>query len=166
MENKRRAAGWPPPHGWSELDLEGAAPPLSFSLSTSFPLSLSWKGRGLQLGLGIQVGLPYGAPPPEPPASSSLLYIRGQGHPKDTQVSLNRVRAPSTVTHLGHIVVVLRRSPAPVTSSSPSPRRCADGTLPRPQLDQQFEGRHRAKRVLIAEVPYIRYLDRLDREDV
>ena len=72
-------------------------------------------------------------------------------------------QCPSTVTHLGHIVVVLRRSPASVTSSSPSQRRRADGTLPRPQLDQEFEGRHRAERVLIAEVPCIQYLDRLDR---
>ena len=38
--------------------------------------------------------------------------------------------------------------------------------LPRPQLDQEFEGRHRAERVLIMEVPYVRYLDRLEREDV
>ena len=64
---------------------------------------------------------------------------------------------PSTVTHLGHIVVVLRRSPAPVTSSSPSPRHPADITLPRPQLDQELEGRHRAERVLNAEVPYVRH---------
>ena len=63
---------------------------------------------------------------------------------------------PSTVTHLGHIVVVLRRSPAPVTSSSPSPRCRADGTLPRPQLDQELEGHHRAKRVLNMEVSYVR----------
>ena len=73
---------------------------------------------------------------------------------------------PSIVTHLGHIVVVLRRSPAPVTSSSLSPRRRADGTLPRPQLDQELKGRHRAERVLNKEVLYVRYLDRLDREDV
>ena len=33
-------------------------------------------------------------------------------------------------------------------------------------LDQEFEGRHRAERVQIAEVPYVWYLDRLDREDV
>ena len=70
------------------------------------------------------------------------------------------------VLHLGHIVVVLRRSPAPVTSSSPSPCRRADGTLPRPQLDKEIKGRHRAERVLITEVPYVRYLDRLDREGV
>ena len=38
--------------------------------------------------------------------------------------------------------------------------------LPRSQLDQELEGRHRAKRVLNTEVPYVRYLDRLDREDV
>ena len=55
---------------------------------------------------------------------------------------------------------------APVTSSSPSPRRCADGTLPRPQLDQEIEGRHQAEHVLNAEVPYVRYLDPSDREDV
>ena len=32
-------------------------------------------------------------------------------------------------------------------------------------LDQEFEGRHRAERVLNSEVPYFMYLDRLDRED-
>ena len=73
---------------------------------------------------------------------------------------------PSTVTHLGHIVVVLRRSPAPVTSSSPSPRRRADETIPRPQMDQEVEGHHRAERVLNTEVPYVRYLDQVDLEDV
>ena len=35
-----------------------------------------------------------------------------------------------------------------------------------PLLDQEFEGRHRAERVLNTEVLYVRYLDRLDREDV
>ena len=34
-----------------------------------------------------------------------------------------------------------------------------------PLLDQELEGRHRAKRVLNTEVPYVWYLDRLDRED-
>ena len=35
-----------------------------------------------------------------------------------------------------------------------------------PLLDQEFEGRHRAERVLNTEVSYVQYLDRLDREDV
>ena len=35
-----------------------------------------------------------------------------------------------------------------------------------PLLDQELEGRHRAKRVLNTEVSYVRYLDPLDREDV
>ena len=35
-----------------------------------------------------------------------------------------------------------------------------------PLLDQELEGRHRVERVLSAEVLYVRYLDRLDREDV
>ena len=34
------------------------------------------------------------------------------------------------------------------------------------QLDQELEGRHHAERVLNTEVPYVRYLDRLYREDV
>ena len=42
----------------------------------------------------------------------------------------------------------------PVNSSSPSPCRRADKTLPRPQLDQEYKGRHRAERVLNTEVPY------------
>ena len=35
-----------------------------------------------------------------------------------------------------------------------------------PLLDQELEGRHRVERVLNTEVPYVRYLDQLDREDV
>ena len=35
-----------------------------------------------------------------------------------------------------------------------------------PLMDQEFEGRHRAERVQNLEVPYVRYLDRSDREDV
>ena len=83
----------------------------------------------------------------------------GTGHPIDTQVDcLSVCGAPSTEFHLGHIVVVLRRSPPSVTSSSPSSRRRADETLPRPPLDQENEGRHRAERVQIAEVPCVWYL--------
>ena len=63
---------------------------------------------------------------------------------------------PSIVTHLDHIVVVLRQRPAPVTSSSLSTR--ADETLPRPQLVQELEGRHRVERVLNTEVSYVRVL--------
>ena len=33
-------------------------------------------------------------------------------------------------------------------------------------LDQELVGHHRAEHVLNMEVPYVRYLDRLDREDV
>ena len=35
-----------------------------------------------------------------------------------------------------------------------------------PLLDQEFEGRHRDEHVLNSEVPYVRYLDWLDREYV
>ena len=142
---------------------------LSYSLSLSlFPSLLLPKGKGFLLGLGCPSRTPYSWRTPRGPASlpPSFIYV-GKGHPKDTPKFLLAVcGAPSTVTHLGHIIIVLRRSPALVTSSSPSPRRRAYRTPPRPQLDQEFEGRHRAERVHIAEVPYVWYLDRLDREDV
>ena len=35
-----------------------------------------------------------------------------------------------------------------------------------PLVYQELEGHHRAERVLNTEVSYVRYLDRLDREDV
>ena len=70
------------------------------------------------------------------------------------------------ITHLDHIVAVLRRSHASVATSSPSPCRRADGTLPQISAGSKFEGRHRAERVLNSEVSYIRYSDRSDREDV
>ena len=128
--------GRAPPTPWSELDKErrGAAP-LSFSFSLSFlsPFSLLVVPTRNRIAILFLVGLlllgaPIGAGQP----SALLLYIRGQGAPKDTQVELFQPCAvpPSTETHLGHTVAVLRRSPAPVTSSYPSPRRRADETLP------------------------------------
>ena len=74
--------------------------------------------------------------------------------------------APSTVTHLGHIVVVLRRSPTLVTSSSPSLRRRPDETLPRHSAGSELEGRHRAERVLELGGAVLSVLDRSGREDV
>ena len=73
---------------------------------------------------------------------------------------------PATKFRLDHTVTVLRRSPASVTSSSPSPRRRAGETLPRPQLDLEFEGRHRAERVLELGGAVVSVLDRSGREDV
>ena len=35
-----------------------------------------------------------------------------------------------------------------------------------PLLDQEFEGHHGAERLLNTEVPYVWYLDRLDRKEV
>ena len=35
-----------------------------------------------------------------------------------------------------------------------------------PLLDQELKGHHHVERVLNTEVPYVRNLDRLDREDV
>ena len=137
---------------------KGAAPPLPFPTPSLFP---SFFSPTPERKRGILLGLPtLGAPPLGPASFSSLLYIRGQGTPQRHKFIIGILAvcgAPSTVTHLGHIVVVLRRSPAPVTSSSPSPRCRADETLPRPQLDQEYEGRHRAERVLNTEVSYVRF---------
>src|SRR3989337_4406174 len=65
---------------------------------------------------------------------------------------------PSTIIHLDHIVAVLRRSPASVATSSSSPRRRADETLPQSSAGSEFEGRHRVERVLNSEGPCVRYL--------
>ena len=54
---------------------------------------------------------------------------------------------PSTVYASGHIHVVLRRSPAQITSPSPSPRRRADETPPRHFARSRVRGRHRDERV-------------------
>ena len=96
------------------------------------------------------------------PLPSSFIY-RGRGHPRTHKFLLQpRAMPPSVVTYLDHTIVELRRSPAPVASSSPSPRRRADRTLPHPQLDQEIEGRHRAECVLNVKVSYVRCLDRSD----
>ena len=154
---------WPrvPPWAGPNWIRRGRRPPPSFSpLPPSLLLLLGiGKRRGILLGLGSPSRITHTWRAPLGPATSSLpsfIYV-ARGHPNSTSKFLLAVcGAPSTVTHLGHIVVVLRRSPASVTSSSPSPCRRADGTLPRPQLDQEYEGCHRAERVLNTEVPYVR----------
>ena len=83
-EGRPRAAACPLP-SQSELDKEGAAPPLSFpplspSLSSPTP---TWKGGVLlPVGVGILMGHAKGGWPPPPPP---LLYIRGGRHPLETQ---------------------------------------------------------------------------------
>ena len=148
----------------------GRPPPLSFlPPSSSFPLPLQIGKGGVLLPEGV--GLPPWARLLllAGPLLPSFIY-RGGGHPIDTTIDpldlLAVCGAPSTIIHLGHIVAVLRRSPASVATSSPSPCRRADGTLPRSSAGSEFVGRHRAERVLNSEVPYVRCLDRSDREDV
>ena len=61
---------------------------------------------------------------------------------------------------------MLRRSPAQITSPSPSPRRRADETLLGHSAGSEFEGRHRAERVLELEGAVVSVLDRSGRGDV
>jgi hypothetical protein len=65
---------------------------------------------------------------------------------------------PSTVYTLGHIFVVLGRSPVEIASPSPPPRRRAAGTHPLPcrLAGSRRRGCHRAECVLNAKVSYIR----------
>ena len=154
-ERRRRPSGRCAPQAQSELGRGPTPFPSPLLHLPSSPTPTREGGNLLLLGVGIPFGECHREGRPSPPP---LLYIRGRGHPIDTQVDLLAVcGAPSIDFHLGHIVVVLRRSLASVTSS-PSPCRHADETLPRPQLDQEYEGRHRAERVQIAEVPCVRYL--------
>ena len=89
--------------------------------------------------------------------SSSDMWEAGATHNHDNLLAM--CDAPSTVYTLGHIFVVLRRSPAEIASPSPSPRRRAAGTHPprRRLAGSRRRGRHRAERVLNAEVPYVRH---------
>ena len=92
------------------------------------------------------------------PSSPTYIYWEGvclaQGHQ-----SLSRVRRPLHRLHPGHIFIVLRRSPAEIASPSMSPRRRAAGahSLLHHFARSRRRGCHRAKRVLNAEVPYVRY---------
>ena len=83
-----------------------------------------------------------------------------RGHPLETTTNCSKpcAASPSMVYSSSHIHVVLRRSPARITSPSPSPRCRADETLPQHSAGSEFEGRHRAERVQNSEVPYVRYL--------
>ena len=65
---------------------------------------------------------------------------------------------PSTIVHLDNIVPVLRRSPASVEHQHRHHAVVLTKLSLDPLLDQEFEGRHRAERVLNSEVPYVRYL--------
>ena len=74
-------------------------------------------------------------------------------------------RSPSTIFHLGHIVAVLRRSPAMVEHQD----RHHAIVLIELSLDSagsEFEGRHRAERVLELRGVVVSVLDRSGREDV
>ena len=61
---------------------------------------------------------------------------------------------------------MLRRSPASVEHHHRHHAVVLTKLSLDPLLDQELEGCHRAERVLNTEVPYVRYLDRLDHEDV
>ena len=122
-----------PPHGSPNWTRGGGGAPFPSPTPSPFPpFPTHEKERGILLGLGVLVGLP----PWRAPLVAGLLlpffiYV-GRGALQSTTVILLAVcGAPSTVYSSGHSVVVLRRSPARITSPSPSPRRRADKTLPR-----------------------------------
>ena len=71
-------------------------------------------------------GAPLAASPPLQP-----IYMRGGTARTHNKHCLPCAAPPSIVYASGHIHVVLRRSPARITSPSPSPRDRTDGTLPR-----------------------------------
>ena len=91
---------------------------------------------------------------------SGRLVLR---HPSSALLS---VAVGAALTARAQVKGCKRRAPTFLHRQSPSPRRRADGTLSRPQLDQEIVERHRGERVLNAEVLYSRCYDRLDRKDV
>ena len=73
---------------------------------------------------------------------------------------------PSTILHLDNTVAELRRSLASVEHHHRRHAVMLTELSLDSLLDQEFEERHRAERVLNTEVSYVRYLDRLDCEEV
>ena len=65
---------------------------------------------------------------------------------------------PSTLFNVGNIVAVLRRSPASVEHHHRHHAIVMTELSLKAWLDREFMGRHRAERVQIAEVSYVRYL--------
>ena len=83
------------PHGLVRIGLGGGGAPLFPSPSP--PPSLSpplGKGRGLQLGLGILVGLPLARAPLWSASSPPPLYTDARAPQRHTKSSLSRVRCP------------------------------------------------------------------------
>ena len=72
----------------------------------------------------------------------------------------------STIVLLNNIVAVLRRSPATVEHQDRHHTVVLIGTLPRHSAGSEFEGRHRAERVLKLGGAVVSVLDRSGREDV
>ena len=125
LKGGRAPSPWTGPN-WTR---ERGRPLPSFSFSLQF--SYSNKERRSPTPGGSRTP-PLARPPPSRrPPPSSFIY-GGKGHPKTQQLIIDLLAvcgAPSTIIHLGHIVAVLRRSPASVTSSTPSLCRRADRTL-------------------------------------
>ena len=95
------------------------------------------------------------------PLSLAPIYMWGVGgHPY-----LSPWRLPPSRDTSSSPVGALAK-PCVGRTSSLSPRRRADGTRPQSFAGSEPEDRHRAERVLNSEVPYVRCLDRSDREDV
>ena len=106
----------PPPSPSPIRTRRGGRPPFSLSPHLRIPIPTRIGGGVLLL---VGVGLLLARPKAGRTSPPWLLYIRRQGAPLDTQVdlrdrSLAVCGAPSTIFHLGHIVAVLRRSPAMV----------------------------------------------------
>ena len=98
-----------------------------------FPFFSGEKRQGAPLGeTPSRIQTLLGAPP-----SCSLLphlYVCGRERLAHPRHYLSRVRHPPPIVYAsGHNFIVLRRSPAEITSPSPSPRRRADGTHLLPQ---------------------------------
>ena len=65
---------------------------------------------------------------------------------------------PSTIVHVDNTVAVLRRNPASVEHHHRHHAVVLTKHLPQHLAGLEFEGRHRAERVLNSEVPCVRYL--------
>ena len=118
----------------------GVRPPFPSPPPSPSPFPPPIKGRGANWTRS-----PSGTPPtwgaPRPASSPLPPLYTGVGAPL-THINCSKPCAapPSSVCSSGHIIVVLRRSPARITSPSPSPCRRADETLPRHVAGSRVRG--------------------------
>ena len=137
-ETHQPQRGWCAPHmGWPNWRRKGEEGKEKGNRIPPSPSSLPTLNRNRRGGWPNWEKTPstipptWGAPLAASPSLQPIYMWRGGCLQHTTTTTVSRVRRLLHNLHPRSYLLVLRRSPAWITSPSPSPRRRADGTLPR-----------------------------------